>query len=378
MTNLAALLPTFDALKPGLEADFIANVTKRCDTLIANYPEGFRQLSGQWGRDANEYRQLRSFINDTTYSARVKGEAPTRTTNHVYIAKQAKTYADDQIAAFTHKLLAKLGDLNDVVIHNLSPNAFTFRISGTKLGHKISIEQNRIINVSPKGTMFHQWPSRIYVDGKFTPEKAYKALEAAPATLETADLPVFPEAAPAPKSAPAATASSPSTPQNGAPTVYSIGTVRTWKTMDGGGTAGTLLLNGKKVADFENGGYGGPTMVQYLTTAFRDAHIAYCAAIPDRAVDMGPGRAPVMLKVDNEFHVDDLVTLELRTRDYTKLLRNKIAVVRPDGAIAHLVGVKPTPDAIARFKANPKHAHYKVLNDLPFAEGFALYTAKAA
>ena len=384
MTNLTALLPTFDALKPGIAADFVANVTKRVERLIAEYPTNISKLSSEWGRDGNEYRQLRGFITG------IHERGVAISVNHEYIAKFSKQYADDQIAAFTLKLVKKVGNLNDVVIHDLSPNSFTFLITG-KLGvFDVRIEQNRIINVSPKGTPFHQWPSRIYVEGKFTPESAYKKIagavavlagpvpadEAAPATLETADLPLdaAPEAAPAAPAAPI---------KAGEKLVYSVGTVRTWNTRDGGGTAGTLLCNGTKVAEFENGGYGGPTDVRYVGTtpegraAHKARHAAYCAAQPDHVYPASHGMPSFSVKFDAECHVDLLVTEELTRRDYKKLINNKIAVVRPDGQIAHLVGSKPTPAAIAQFKANPKHAGYKVLNEMTFDAGFALYAASS-
>lgn len=40
-------------------------------------------------------------------------------------------------------------------------------------GHEVRVEQQRILKVSPLGRLFCQWPSRVYVDGQFTPEAAY-------------------------------------------------------------------------------------------------------------------------------------------------------------------------------------------------------------
>jgi hypothetical protein len=51
-----------------------------------------------------------------------------------------------------------------------------FRIVGIKNDRSICIEQDRIVNVSPKGTLFNQFPARIYVNGKFTSAAAYAKL----------------------------------------------------------------------------------------------------------------------------------------------------------------------------------------------------------
>lgn len=36
--------------------------------------------------------------------------------------------------------------------------------------------QDRIFNVISKGTLYNQWPARIYIDGKRISEAAYKRL----------------------------------------------------------------------------------------------------------------------------------------------------------------------------------------------------------
>ena len=43
-------------------------------------------------------------------------------------------------------------------------------------GQKIVLDQQRVLKFSSKGKMFHQFPARIYVDGKFYPEAVYKEM----------------------------------------------------------------------------------------------------------------------------------------------------------------------------------------------------------
>lgn len=50
-----------------------------------------------------------------------------------------------------------------------------FQLSGTVFGYSVYIEQQVVWKVSQKGNEFVQFPARIYLDGKFTPEKIYKS-----------------------------------------------------------------------------------------------------------------------------------------------------------------------------------------------------------
>lgn len=174
MANINEIVATFDQLKPAVAADFTAMVTQQVEDLIARYPTNMSKLGSEWGRDGNTYRNVSRFINGI-YKQHKDEKLALNTT---YLAKQAAQYADDAIAAFTYKLVQKLGDLTNVEIKDLRINSFTFRITGKLGDREVYVEQNRIINVSPKGTLFHQWPSLIYVDGKKTSEKAFKALAA--------------------------------------------------------------------------------------------------------------------------------------------------------------------------------------------------------
>lgn len=96
--------------------------------------------------------------------------------NHTWLDKQAAAYAEQTVAAFVAKLTAKLGALSDVSV--VRADGATFVITG-KLGDKlVSVKQQQVLKFTSYGTPFHQWPARIYVDGKFTPEAAFKKLTA--------------------------------------------------------------------------------------------------------------------------------------------------------------------------------------------------------
>lgn len=88
------------------------------------------------------------------------------------LAQRAAQYADNVADAMRGKIMDKAGELDEPVITHM--RGMDFRLTGTMGGKKVLIEQNTIVNVSPLGTMFNQFPARIYVDGKFTPEAKFK------------------------------------------------------------------------------------------------------------------------------------------------------------------------------------------------------------
>lgn len=172
MKTITDIAASFEALKPAIAADFTAFVTERLNQLVAKYPGSIEKLYSQWGRDADAYRSLRHMLKGLyEHGVPVSVDADA-------VAKEAKRYADDQIAAFTLKLTRKLGNLTNVEIFDIDTGRFEFTIQGHAGDRLVRVEQGRIINTSPKGKLFHQWPARIYVDGKLTPEAKFKAIAA--------------------------------------------------------------------------------------------------------------------------------------------------------------------------------------------------------
>lgn len=94
--------------------------------------------------------------------------------NHALADAPAQQYADLTIDAWHDKITHKLSDLQNTRVHRVDGDRFM--ISGERDGKKILIEQDMIINHSSNGLLFNQFPARIYVDGKFQSEEAYKKL----------------------------------------------------------------------------------------------------------------------------------------------------------------------------------------------------------
>lgn len=91
------------------------------------------------------------------------------------LERNAKAYGERVALEWYNKMTSKLGDTS--VTHVSEPTrGGDLIIKGRLSGSDIRLEQQRIINVSSRGLLFHQFPARIYVDGKFMSEAVYKRL----------------------------------------------------------------------------------------------------------------------------------------------------------------------------------------------------------
>jgi hypothetical protein len=95
--------------------------------------------------------------------------------NEETLERNAQQYGERVALEWYNKMRDKLGDLERIVVADAGKGG-DIVIKGWHKGRGVSILQQRIINVSSKGLPFHQFPSRIYVDGKFLSESAYKRL----------------------------------------------------------------------------------------------------------------------------------------------------------------------------------------------------------
>jgi len=174
ITNIAA---AFDMLKPGLVKEFTESVTARVESLLASYDNdanAMRKLAHEYSSDGNAYRALRHFF--ASVEKHPVTNFPIRYgVNHERIAKEAIEYADFTVAKFVIKLTKKLADLDNVEFVQSSYGT-DFSICGTLNGREVQVDQRQILNWSPKGNPFHQFPALIYVDGKKVSEKQFKEL----------------------------------------------------------------------------------------------------------------------------------------------------------------------------------------------------------
>lgn len=88
------------------------------------------------------------------------------------VAEKCLADAEATVASLRIKIEGKLQEITNGEVIYLNGHCFSIR--GERAGRKVYIEQNMIVNVSSKGTLFNQFPARIYLDGKFVSEAQYK------------------------------------------------------------------------------------------------------------------------------------------------------------------------------------------------------------
>lgn len=92
--------------------------------------------------------------------------------NEEALERIGQRYAEATVASWHAKISEKVGELEQADVRHL--DGYRFGIGGMRAGHKVWIEQDMIVNVSPKGKLFNQYPARLYLDGKFISAAAYK------------------------------------------------------------------------------------------------------------------------------------------------------------------------------------------------------------
>jgi hypothetical protein len=171
--NIAA---EFDAMVPSIAEDFKGWVTRQLERILNRYNKAqLQQLGDSWTSDGGIWRQLRHY----TYMVDENGEKTTRYTmnyriDHARIEAASLRYAQDQVNVFKTKLMTKLADLTD--IHQLHLSGLNFSFQGMLGEQRVRVEQTTVLKCSKNGKLFNQWPCRIYVNGKFMSEAAFKKL----------------------------------------------------------------------------------------------------------------------------------------------------------------------------------------------------------
>ena len=177
MTKITNIKTEFNQFIPMLKADYANMINTRFDYFEKDYgPVG--TLSGHspdWiGLDTQRY--LRQFASPADGKCTGKPDAP-KVRNPARIEKFCQEAAESNVESYVAKLEKKLGDIEDVAIIDVRDGAFT--ITGRLGNSKVVVNQTIVMKFSNRGTPYHQFPARIYVDGKFTPEKNFKKLAVA-------------------------------------------------------------------------------------------------------------------------------------------------------------------------------------------------------
>jgi len=174
MATIRGIATAMNALKPEMKKAYKKRVTSLFDQMVNDLGKNLRGVY-------NSYRWARTFTG--TVRPSVRSYNPTMMLNDpdayhyidkALLSKNADRYASSVVDGWKAKVESKLVELDKAEVKYFKGG--TFLITGTRKGDRISIEQQIITNVSSKGTLFNQFPARIYVNGKFVSEKKYKEI----------------------------------------------------------------------------------------------------------------------------------------------------------------------------------------------------------
>lgn len=175
-----ALNTALDALRPAIAEEYKSWVTKVFFSMTARFGADLKQL-----HNSREGRTFSCVVARNVDHLEVEAMRFDSETNvlHPYkygyflnptrLEKNAAEYAQAQVDAWRAKIAAKMGELESAKVEWFSQSG-QFTITGTRGGKQVAIQQTRVMKTSSRGLLFHQFPARIYVDGKFTSEAAYK------------------------------------------------------------------------------------------------------------------------------------------------------------------------------------------------------------
>ncbi len=99
---------------------------------------------------------------------------PKRVFSEEKLQEQAERYGIEVATAWGNKIESKLENVKGIDF--TARDAGSFQFNGTREGRSIRLEQQTVTKFNKAGRMYHQFPARIYVDGQFLSEKAYKEL----------------------------------------------------------------------------------------------------------------------------------------------------------------------------------------------------------
>lgn len=175
-TNATAIHTALETFRPQIASGIVARIEANFTAMTKLAAD-----AGEW-RNINAWTrpEVQRMWRETTRACcnAVPGprpwSEPSYTFNPDKAAKLADAHTTAMLATWEAKIVGKLAELTDA--EAVRQNGVGFILRGTKAGRVVSIEQHMIVNVSSKGLLFNQFPARIYVDGKFASEAAYKRM----------------------------------------------------------------------------------------------------------------------------------------------------------------------------------------------------------
>lgn len=184
--NDAGMLPMrSDAFNPALRAEFM----KRAPEIKADYIDEVRGVAALMTKTFGEtipawissddfprksFRADHRFFAEHANRIEIGRGKFKLVLDEAAVESKATKYAEMIALQWFYKTNAKLGQLDAAsLIRNSSGDVI---VAGTKGEHKVSMNQQRILKRGPvSGELFNQFPSHLYVDGKFHTAHEYVA-----------------------------------------------------------------------------------------------------------------------------------------------------------------------------------------------------------
>ena len=171
MSNIIETITAeFTDAREALRADYIASVKFQWNRFFNEDGTRKDKLPTMYDRSYQSLQLVRRFY---------ANESDPR--NNVYVLNTerleqvAGEYADATFAVWVQKIAEKIGEkATDINVRYVTNNG-RYVIEATIDGIAVSLEQQKVIGTSSKGTLYHQFPARLYIDGKFTSAKKFTA-----------------------------------------------------------------------------------------------------------------------------------------------------------------------------------------------------------
>lgn len=169
-----ALKAALESRIPDLSESYKRNMRSQFKWLVSLYGESMDNISNgkQYHLWSDTVRPVCYVTNPTTGCRRPSDPKPTWAIKEEALERRAEEYAKSTALAWFDKIAGKMGNLTDAKC--LYAEGMRYIITGMKGDNTVRIEQDMILNVSSKGRVFNQFPSRIYCNGKFISEAKFK------------------------------------------------------------------------------------------------------------------------------------------------------------------------------------------------------------
>jgi hypothetical protein len=155
---------------------YIQNITHLFQKVVDKHGPTLKGVYSCWSYAKVFTKTLKYLVKSTLIDSAKPYAMDNRTytLDEVLVKNAAEAYAVETVAAWEKKIQSKLVDLKDAEVKYFT--GLRFDISGAVKNKKVVIHQDMILNVSKLGTLFNQFPARIYVGGKFMSEASYKRM----------------------------------------------------------------------------------------------------------------------------------------------------------------------------------------------------------